>query len=702
QLICPKANSKCNSIGKLTLNTINNNLALKCSNKHCHANIKNSDALALYSKAGFPINFEPFNLLEDPKLIHPNPAFNSLSYLIKPILRNKLEGGPYYDLAGFINPESLNLTTSSTNKRAPTSGFNTPSDNEDNLTSSHLNSISNKKFIQSNDMDLDDDLASCNTSLKAKNDFLTKELEEIKEINKKLRNEMHDLNHRLMEHLIKIQHQHDNYPTIQQASYPSNSSPPTIFHSKTPLNKSLYSEVLKDMNFVFNSEEEATNNQAYASLKFLNTPSNFKTKSLTAPKKVYLKGLKRNPIGQIRKAFRHLNFTISKILNISFVGYNTTELLIDESYVEEFQGIINSKMSKLNWAIIPNFNPIKSANPKATIEDHKKCKEIFLRRISGIIYNTPVLDVKEYYSNELEKLGLTPSPPQNESPSTSTSNDLTTNNYSNIQNEFSPEMIASIEFLSGKKITSTLSNNSDQMDIDNEETISQTLDINQSNYWNCCGISSISLEQYLAEFIPSIDFDILFLAETWFQDLPQFISHPNYICHSTITPRICIANNHYTRHTSGIYCLAHTSLKPYILSYHTTPYSITIIFQPPNPISIPNNLNFNAKPTMPTMPIKPTIPTNPINTNINSFNSLPSTSYFTSYSNSNSIPNLALNTTSPSASLLNSTPYIFKPITIQAIYIPPSLSLQDTSKFITPPYPIDVLIGDVGYSGHHI
>ncbi|KXN65036.1 hypothetical protein CONCODRAFT_13522, partial [Conidiobolus coronatus NRRL 28638] len=206
--------------------------------------------------------------------------------------------------------------------------------------------------------------------------------------------------------------------------------------------------------------------------------------------------------------------------------------------------------------------------------------------------------------------------------------------------------------------------------------------INNSNlvikYWNCRGIGSKYLDQYLLDYPPSIDYDILFLSETWFIDLPFISTLPTFLCHSIITPRIYISDQVYSRHTAGLYCLIHPNLKPYIKSFHTTPYSITLIFQPPNP------LNFNSMPSI-----------NTIIPSINPFNSMPSTSNNITLNNINSSPsNTILSNSMPSTST-QSPSYKFNPITIQAVYIPPNLNPQDLIKFITPPFPIDVLIGDI-------
>ncbi|KXN64867.1 hypothetical protein CONCODRAFT_170151, partial [Conidiobolus coronatus NRRL 28638] len=132
QMNCPKHSSKTNTDGKLTLTIIKASLGLKCSIPDCHANITNLTALNLYKDAGFPTEFEPFNFIENPKLIHPNPIFNGYEHLVKPLLREFLIDGPFVDNTGYIDPINIPLTIQSTilnetpstsysNKRVPAS-----------------------------------------------------------------------------------------------------------------------------------------------------------------------------------------------------------------------------------------------------------------------------------------------------------------------------------------------------------------------------------------------------------------------------------------------------------------------------------------------------------------------------------------------------------------------------------------------------
>lgn len=124
-------------------------------------------------------------------------------------------------------------------------------------------------------------------------------------------------------------------------------------------------------------------------------------------KTIYVTGFQRMAISEVKKYLFTLRFTLSKIINISFIGQSTIEFLIFKDYVHSF----HARCSIFGWKVLPEeYDPSKPSDPKAgtNSEISEKVRSAFLTRIKATIVSSSRPIVKEYFSTWYSKISGSP------------------------------------------------------------------------------------------------------------------------------------------------------------------------------------------------------------------------------------------------------------------------------------------------------
>jgi len=129
--------------------------------------------------------------------------------------------------------------------------------------------------------------------------------------------------------------------------------------------------------------------------------------------KVYVRGIGRMPIRDVRKCLKDLRFQTSRILNVSFLGTMTVEFCITGDYIRGFQKRIETLGASAGWKVLSAFDAASVADPQADETTKKRVQAAFVQRIHGIIQSTSRPAVKAHYETWLQSLNLPlPTPPQ--------------------------------------------------------------------------------------------------------------------------------------------------------------------------------------------------------------------------------------------------------------------------------------------------
>lgn len=129
--------------------------------------------------------------------------------------------------------------------------------------------------------------------------------------------------------------------------------------------------------------------------------------------RIYVQGIGRKPIRDIKADLRALRFRTSCIFNISFLGSSTSEFLIAKTYLAGFQNRIMSLAAATNWRILSNYDASTASDANADQATKSRLQDAFVRRLHTIIRSTQRPAVKASYELWLGNLNLplpTPSP----------------------------------------------------------------------------------------------------------------------------------------------------------------------------------------------------------------------------------------------------------------------------------------------------
>lgn len=123
--------------------------------------------------------------------------------------------------------------------------------------------------------------------------------------------------------------------------------------------------------------------------------------------RVYIHGIPRQPIKNLKQLFQKLRIRTSAIPSISFLGLQTAEFLVSSDYSSSFKKIITSlSPTQGRFRVLEDYDASKAADPSATIEVKQKLQNAFIRRVHGLIEHNSNKSVQEFYNSWLTKLSL--------------------------------------------------------------------------------------------------------------------------------------------------------------------------------------------------------------------------------------------------------------------------------------------------------
>lgn len=129
--------------------------------------------------------------------------------------------------------------------------------------------------------------------------------------------------------------------------------------------------------------------------------------SATNLHKVYVQGIARQPIKQLKTLFQSVRIRTSALVSISFVGLQTVEFLITGDYVNGFKRAIKD-LSPVEgrFKILESYDPSTAADPKASADTKNNLQVAFVRRLHGIISSNPNKVARDYFNQWLSNLNL--------------------------------------------------------------------------------------------------------------------------------------------------------------------------------------------------------------------------------------------------------------------------------------------------------
>ncbi|PWA01119.1 hypothetical protein BB558_002802 [Smittium angustum] len=101
--------------------------------------------------------------------------------------------------------------------------------------------------------------------------------------------------------------------------------------------------------------------------------------------RIYIQGISRQPIRDVKSSMFLMKFRLSKIWNMDFIGKSTAEFTVSADYAAAF---ISRTKSFPFLTVLPKVDPSKPMNIEATLETKKNIRAAFHRRIVRSLENT--------------------------------------------------------------------------------------------------------------------------------------------------------------------------------------------------------------------------------------------------------------------------------------------------------------------------
>ncbi|OLY81247.1 hypothetical protein AYI68_g4650, partial [Smittium mucronatum] len=94
--------------------------------------------------------------------------------------------------------------------------------------------------------------------------------------------------------------------------------------------------------------------------------------------RVFVEGIQRNKISELKNALMMLSFRLSKILNIRFIGRFTAEFTVFSDYTNSFIGLMNSYKK---FKVLPKMNPSLPLDKSAPLPVWKAVRESYYKSL---------------------------------------------------------------------------------------------------------------------------------------------------------------------------------------------------------------------------------------------------------------------------------------------------------------------------------
>ena len=168
-----------------------------------------------------------------------------------------------------------------------------------------------------------------------------------------------------------------------------------VFTPTINIPKPSYASIVQKLNIPQDGQQKAMQ-----ALAFFNKRWTGNSQQLT---RIYVQGVPRAPIRELKDILRDLRFRITSIIHISFLGKATCEFLVQAGYADAFKKRIATLES---CKVVEKFDPTVAADDFAPLEVKEAIKLAFIRRVSGIITNSRNDIVKKSYSEWLTALNI--------------------------------------------------------------------------------------------------------------------------------------------------------------------------------------------------------------------------------------------------------------------------------------------------------
>lgn len=208
-------------------------------------------------------------------------------------------------------------------------------------------------------------------------------------------------------------------PRTSAASTNLNQAQPTTPTLAAPERKT-YAEIAAERGLTGNNHE----NGVRALTKLLRRPA--PKADATKLDRIYVQGISRMPIKELKTILRELRIRTSTICSISFVGAATAEFLVQSVAAHGFKkAIVALSPVEGRIRVLTTYNASTTVDIKATEESKTKCRAAFIRRLHGIIAHSPNDATKDYYRNWLNELDLPLPTEEQPAPNANTNTDVT-------------------------------------------------------------------------------------------------------------------------------------------------------------------------------------------------------------------------------------------------------------------------------------
>jgi len=104
------------------------------------------------------------------------------------------------------------------------------------------------------------------------------------------------------------------------------------------------------------------------------------------------------PLREFRSHLHDMRISLSKVVNISFVGRDVVEFLVDETYAVDFL----RRLQTFKFRSLPKFNPAVARDPQATPEIRKVVWDAFMARLFKIVETTTNERARLYFTATLD------------------------------------------------------------------------------------------------------------------------------------------------------------------------------------------------------------------------------------------------------------------------------------------------------------
>ena len=137
-------------------------------------------------------------------------------------------------------------------------------------------------------------------------------------------------------------------------------------------------------------------------------PSSLLADTHNGVRRVYLAGIDRRPIKDLRNFFRDLGIRTSQILHYQFVGKSTLEILTSAVY----DAALRRRLQQFGCSVLDKYDPTQPLDASLSAEGKQKMLDAFVARVHKTIANSPNITVQRFFTAWLEEKHLPVPTPQ--------------------------------------------------------------------------------------------------------------------------------------------------------------------------------------------------------------------------------------------------------------------------------------------------